>query len=180
MICAILKGSRDKRISEMNLNTLSTYGIMSSYKRRELKEIADSLVRDGYLARSDDEYRLLSISEKGHNAVMRKEKITMRVRADRQREKPSAPRKLFAPADYDKELFDHLRKLRFELAKERGVPAYIVFSNAALEDMARRKPVSSEEFLQVNGVGEMKLTMYGEEFIGAIAEFVQGKAESEG
>ena len=174
MICAILKGSSDKRITEMNLNTLSTYGIMSSCKRKELKDIIDALVREGYLARSDDEYRLLSITEKGHNAVIGREKITVRVRADRQQEKSKPPRKPAAvTSDYYKELFDCLRMLRTSLAKKRGVPSYIIFSNAALEDMARRKPVTREEFLQVNGVGEMKLTMYGEEFIGAIMEFLQ-------
>lgn len=176
MICAILKGSKDKRIQEMNLSTLSTYGIMSNYKRAELKVIIDSLVRDGYLARSDDEYRLLSITEKGHNAVVSREKITMRVRADKQAEKPEPVRKSSAiSADWDTELFERLRKLRFERAKKLGVPAYIVFSNASLQDMARRKPVTREEFLQVNGVGEMKLTMYGEEFIGAITEFLNGQ-----
>ena len=178
MICSILRGSRDRRILEMNLNTLSTYGIMPGYNKNELKSIIDSLVRDGYLARSDDEYRLLSITEKGHNAVINKEKITMRVRADKLTEKRLAPRKpITAAVEYDKELFDKLRTLRFELAKKRGVPSYVIFSNAALEDMARRKPVTRQEFLEVNGVGEAKLTMYGEEFIDEIIRFEQEKAE---
>ena len=176
MICSILKGSKDKRIIEMQLNTLSTYGIMSGYNKKELKDIIDSLTRDGYLARSDDEYRILSITQKGHNAVINKEKITMRVRADKQEEKPNLSDKPAAiAADYDRELFDRLRMLRFELARERKVPAYVIFSNAALEDMARRKPVTRREFLEVNGVGEAKLTMYGEQFIEAIAEFEQRK-----
>ena len=178
MICAILKGGRDRRILEMNLNTLSTYGIMSNYKRKELKAVIDSLTRDGYLARSDDEYRLLSITEKGHNAVIGREKITMRVRADKHSEKPSAPQKQAAAADYDSELFERLRSVRSELARNIGVPAYIVFSNAALEDMARRKPLTEQEFLQVNGVGDMKLEMYGKQFIGAITEFVQEKTKA--
>lgn len=177
MICSILKGSKDRRILEMRLDTLSTYGIMSSYSKKEIKDIIDSLVRDGYIARSDDEYRLLSITQKGHNAVMNKEKISMRVRADKEAEKPVAYIKpiAVAAADYDRDLFDKLRMLRFELAKERKVPAYVIFSNAALEDMARRKPVTRQEFLEVNGVGEAKLTMYGEQFIRVIAEFGQGK-----
>ena len=181
MICSILRGGRDKRIMEMDLNTLSTYGIMSNYRKNELKSIIDSLVRDGYLARSDDEYRLLSITEKGHNAVKNREKITMRVRADadKRSEKTPAAKAVQAVDDYDEELFDKLRTLRFELAKELKVPAYIVFSNAALQDMARRRPVTEQEFLQVNGVGETKLTMYGDQFISAIKDYEQEKAESE-
>ena len=120
MVCAILKGGKDRRILEMNLNTLSTYGIMSGYKRRELKVIIESLTRDGYLTRSDDEYRLLSITEKGHNAVVNREKITMRVRADKAAEKPAAVHKP-AAADYDSELFERLRQL-----DERG--AGVVFA----------------------------------------------------
>ena len=177
MVCAILKGGRDKRIYEMKLETLSTFGIMSTYKRRELKDIVDSLVRDGYLAHSDDEYRTLSITEKGHNAVIGKQKITMRIPAGQQKEMSAAPRKFVVPADYDKELFERLRNLRFELAKKRGVPAYVIFSNAALEDMASRRPVTRQEFLEVNGVGEAKLTMYGERFIEEIIEFEQSRAE---
>ena len=175
MICSILKGSKDKRILEMRLDTLSTYGIMSGYNKKEIKDIIDSLARDGYLVRSDDEYRLLSITQKGHNAVVNKEKITMRVRADKQEEKPAVYDKPAAAYDYDRDLFDRLRMLRFELARERKVPAYVIFSNAALEDMARRKPVTRQEFLEVNGVGEAKLTMYGDQFIAVIAEFEQRK-----
>lgn len=181
MICAVLKGGKDRRVLEMNLNTLSTYGIMSEYRRKDLKSIIDSLTRDGYLMRSDDEYRLLSITEKGHSAVVNREKITMRVRADKPAGKQlPAPRKSKAvSADFDGELFERLRKLRFELAKELRVPAYVIFSNASIEDMARRKPVTKQEFLEVNGVGEAKLTMYGEQFIEAIAAFVQEKEESD-
>ena len=186
MICRILRGSKDKRILEMNLTTLSTYGIMSAYGRNELKSITDSLVRDGYLARSDDEYRLLSITQKGHNAVVNKEKITMRVREDKLKQttekltRKQTKQSKQAAEDYDKELFDRLRKLRMELAKEQGLPAYMIFSNASLEDMARRKPFTRHEFLQVNGVGDMKMTMYGEQFIGEIIEFEQEKAEERG
>ena len=182
MVCAILKGGKDRRILEMNLNTLSTYGIMSNYSRKELKNITEALTRDGYLMHSNDEYRLLSITEKGHNAVINKEKITMRVRVDkRAEEKLTVTRKPAAVSDdYDSDLFDRLRLLRFELARERKVPSYVIFSNAALEDMARRRPVTRQEFLKVNGVGEAKLTMYGEQFIAVIAEFEQEKYESEG
>ena len=178
MICSILRGGRDKRILEMNLNTLSTYGIMSNYRKNELKSIIDSLVRDGYLARSDDEYRLLFITEKGHNAVKNREKITMRVRVDADKRSGKAPIAKAAQVvdDYDEDLFDKLRTLRFELAREQKVPSYIVFSNAALQDMARRKPVTEQEFLQVNGVGETKLTMYGEKFIKAIADYEREKS----
>ena len=69
----------------------------------------------------------------------------------------------------DRDLFDHLRGLRRTLASERGVPAYVVFGDASLRDMARLRPASSEALLEVKGVGDRKLAEYGEAFLGAIA-----------
>jgi ATP-dependent DNA helicase RecQ len=71
--------------------------------------------------------------------------------------------------DEQAELFERLRELRRGIAEERSVPAYVVFADAALADMARRRPTTSEEFLQVGGVGKAKLEQYGEVFLEAIA-----------
>lgn len=78
--------------------------------------------------------------------------------------------------DYDAELFQELRTLRLRLAKEGGVPPYVVFSDGTLQDMARAKPESLDAMLQVNGVGEAKLKKYGSEFLSAIQEhfYAQG------
>jgi ATP-dependent DNA helicase RecQ len=81
-------------------------------------------------------------------------------------------------AGVDVDLFETLKALRRRLAGEEGIPAYIVFSDAALRDMCRRLPVNPEDFLKVNGVGKAKLQKYGDEFIGAIREFTEKQDET--
>ena len=68
-------------------------------------------------------------------------------------------------------LFNILKQIRYEIASKKGVPAFLIFSDASLTDMCRKLPVTPEEFLTVNGVGENKLKQYGERFISAIAEY---------
>ena len=78
------------------------------------------------------------------------------------------------PGEPDPILLERLRERRTRLAQEAGVPAYVVFSNAALVDMAKRLPRTPWEFLQVSGVGQVKAQRYGEEFLGVIRDFLEG------
>ena len=73
--------------------------------------------------------------------------------------------------DTDYGLFEELRKLRLEIAKEQQVPPYIVFSDKSLRDMSARKPKTTTEFLQINGVGENKCKKYGEKFLAAVRQW---------
>lgn len=189
-IAEVLKGSRTEKITDRGLDSLSTYGIMSNYKKARINQLIDSLVKGGYLRRSDDEYRLISVTEKGDRAVKNREKITERVRIgasvpDTEEEKiipasPAAAKRIAAETALsrdDKTLFNLLKELRVSIAKEKNIPAYLVFSNAALEEMALKKPLSREEFLEINGVGSVKSETYGELFITAIKSYCEGKGE---
>ena len=80
------------------------------------------------------------------------------------------------PDDGDEALFQKLRALRLDIARELGKPPYIVFSDKTLRDMARIKPVTNAQFLAVNGVGQHKLDLYGQRFMQAIASFNAGSA----
>lgn len=181
-ICSILTGGGDKRIESFHLETLSTYGIMANYSKKRLSETIDALIRQGYLYRNDEEYRNLSITEKGHNAVKNREKITVKipikaaVPLTAASEAASAQfaymKKLSLNEDIDGELFKRLKEVRSREAAKSRIPVYMVFSNASLEDMAKKKPLTSREFLEVNGVGEAKLTRYGTVFIEAIREYL--------
>lgn len=192
-ICQVLMGVRDSKTDIFNLTELSTYGIMKGYNKKRLAELIDVLVRQGYLYRNEEEYKHISITEKGHNAVKNREKITMKVPV----KKDGFLGKSFAPSygfggnlpggdsrvysfsgngaaggDMDEELLKKLKELRGKLAAKERLPAYMVFSNAALEDMARKQPLNPSEFLEVNGVGDVKLSRYGDVFIEAIKEYV--------
>ena len=78
--------------------------------------------------------------------------------------------------ELDQELYDELKKLRSSLAKEKEIPAYTIFSNATLADMARKKPTNLTRFKKVSGVGELKATWYGKEFINRIVTYLKKHA----
>ena len=185
-ICSILTGGGDKRIESFHLETLSTYGIMANYNKKRLSETVDALVRQGYLNRNDEEYRNISITEKGHNAVKNREKITVKVPIKKTQALSAAPeaasssthgqfdymKKLTFNSNVDEELYKKLKEVRSKEAAKNHLPVYMVFSNATLEDMSAKKPTTAEEFLSVNGVGDAKLTRYGKVFIEAVKEYL--------
>lgn len=180
MICDILKGSKGQKIIDSGYDRLSTYGIMSNYDRKRILELIDILVKQGYLCRSDDEYRLLYITQKGDRAIKERQRITAKflIRKETVSELFVGSVKMKTPTktlldDSDAELLKELKSLRFTIAKERGLPAYMIFSNASLEDMVDKKPVTSGDFIKVSGVGDAKLEMYGKAFIAKIKEHIQ-------
>ena len=166
--CLVLLGSKDKRILGYGHDRLSTYGLMSGTQKRAVRDWIEQLVGQGFLAK-EGEYSTLRVTESGWS-VLRGEDQTPRLLAAAPA-KPARRSKAAAESweGVDPELFDALRELRKRLADERGVPAYVVFGDAALLDMARLRPASDAEFLRVHGVGDKKLREYGEPFLAAIA-----------
>ena len=201
-ISDVLVGKENSRTEKFGLSALSTYGIMAGRKRKSVAETINTLVMLGYLSRNDEEYRNISITEKGHNAVKNRDRITVKVPVKRNdvgeyyggSEIPEAS-EIYASgygvlsgheaeiirlksSDYgviDDGLLQRLKEVRTKEAAKARLPAYMVFSNAALEDMAKKKPLTEEEFLNVSGVGDAKLTRYGEVFLGTIAEYLEKK-----
>jgi ATP-dependent DNA helicase RecQ len=135
----------------------------------------------GHLARSDDEYPTLVITESGRRAL-RGEVVPAPLTtagkapvavdpapARRQKGEGAADRAAGLP---DVALFETLRALRRKVAEERGVPPYLIFSDASLRDMARLRPVTLEQFREVKGVGDWKLETFGERFLAALREAI--------
>ena len=121
------------------------------------------------------EYNLLTVTEKGWRAL----KGLETPRLLKPVKKPPKPKTARIVRDswegVDKDLFQILRKIRLKLASEKGYPAYIIFSDAVLRDMARKKPTCTRDFLNIKGVGDMKCDEYGDIFIGAIRDYVSVK-----
>lgn len=177
LITRVLHGAGDKRVRELRLDRLSTYALMKDVPRAKINEYVDFLESEGYL-RTNQTHRALELTEKSQEVLFDGDRVEMSVkrsapepkavktRQSRERASPEAP----------SELLESLKALRYRIAQEEGVPAYIVFSNSTLADMAARQPLSMVEFLAVNGVGEVKAKRYGRQFLEAIAEFVGGEA----
>ena len=161
IIAQVLTGANNARIRELNLSQLSTYGIMSSQRQKEVAGFIDFLTASGYIVTSGGQYPVLGVGESG-GAVLRGEKKVQR--------KMAAKAKQSLPVD--DELFQKLRGIRSSLAEKQGVPPYVIFSDQTLRDLCRQQPTTKVEMLQVKGIGQNKLDKYGDTFLAALAEAV--------
>ncbi|MBP7053408.1 MAG: DNA helicase RecQ [Phycisphaerae bacterium] len=154
----VLTGSRDQRILDNRHNTLSTYGLLADCDTRAVHNWIEQLVGQGFLEKTG-EYNVLVVTPEGRR-VLRGEVVP---RLLRPAEKPGRKAKVATDAwqGTDRGLFDALREVRAKLARERGVPAFVIFGDAALRDMARRRPSTLDRFLEVKGVGQTKTKQYG-------------------
>jgi ATP-dependent DNA helicase RecQ len=167
-VVEVLTGADTEKIRKWNHEQLSTYGIGTEHSRPEWAAIGRELIRLGHLRQTSGKFSVLELTDDGLAALKQRRKVTLT--------KPvTAPDpKVHRAGEIacDEVLFDRLRKLRKQLADERNVPAYIVFSDVALRQMARDYPASEREFARITGVGEKKLREFGDAFLAEIAAHV--------
>ena len=173
LVIQTLQGSKNRRVLDMGLDELSTYGLLPKTSAREIRDEIEFLEQEGYL-RTNPEHQTLEPSKSASAILFEGKKVSMPVRIDRIEEETGDRRKgpkkaAGALPEEAKGLYNVLKALRMKLAQEQDVPAYIVFSNATLTDMAVKAPRTMPEFLGVSGVGEVKAEKYGEAFLKAIA-----------
>lgn len=160
-IALVLTGSRDQRILENRHDELSTYGLLKDHDKRTVHEWIEQLAGQGFIEKTG-EFNVLSATPQGWQVL--KGDITPRLlKPPEKAAKPERKAKVAVQGweGVDRALFDELRSLRAVLARERSVPAYIIFGDAALRDMARKRPSTLDHFLEVKGVGETKCRQYG-------------------
>jgi len=173
----VLTGSEDKRIIENSHDKLSTYGLLSDYSKHIVHDWIEQLTGQDYIEKTG-EYSVLNITEKGWH-VLRKESVGLKgketPRLLKPVERPIKASKVVTHSweGVDKGLFEALRKLRSTIASKKKVPAYVVFGDAALRDMARRRPSTLDGFLEVKGVGEAKCEQYAEVVLAGIKDYCQ-------
>ena len=166
----VLRGSKNKRVLELGLDELTTYGLLKDRGRSEIHSMIDHLEGEGYLL-TDSEFQTLSLTASAGQILYHGKTVTMLV--EREKEEPQAVAEVKKLSSNDAELFDILRELRGVLAKEAGIPAYVVFSNATLADMAKKKPLTMSAFRKVSGVGEIKAAWYGTAFLIQIQKYLE-------
>ena len=170
-IIKVLRGSQSKPVLSRGHHKLSTYGIGAEYTRRQWLHMAEQFIEQG-LVRQDPEHGGLSLTTRGYQ-VLKGEKVFITPM-------PAAAAETSAEtAPYDVELFGQLRSLRKMLADEAGVPAYLVFSDRALLEMATYYPQTETHFLAMNGVGQVKLERYGQAFLTLLRTFCEDRGLSE-
>ncbi|MBM83023.1 MAG: DNA helicase RecQ [Planctomycetaceae bacterium] len=162
----VLKGSKDQRILSNGHDQLSTYGLLTDIDRKTIRDWIEQLVSQGFLIKAG-EYNVLQLTESARE-VMRGEVTPALLKARKKTKERESKIAAESWEGVDQGLFDELRKLRRDLAEDRGVPAYIIFGDATLRDLARKRPSNLGNFRNAKGVGEKKLKDFGEVFVDAI------------
>ena len=174
LIMQVLRGSRNKRVLQFGLDKISTYGIMKEYKEATIREIIMTLISRGYIITSLDKFPVLKLSKtskevlKGQVKVFHKKHL-MQVKT---------PKKTKANLgelmeNFDHELFEKLREVRYSLSSEKGIAPFMIFHDSSLREMASFLPIDKDSFLKIKGVALKKYESYGEDFLTIIKEYVE-------
>ncbi len=179
----VLLGRNGQRVRELGHDSLSVYGIVDDYHRDQLRDIANGLLERGLLARSDGQFPTLGVTTAGREWLRSRQTLALSLRDDShqpKREKTRNRSVVDALTEHDATLFDQLRALRRRLADEQGVPAFVVFSDATLRELAAVKPANRQAMRRVSGVGPTKLERYGSDFLSVIREYVSSAPAESG
>jgi ATP-dependent DNA helicase RecQ len=169
-IIDILRGKNTKQIRERNHAGLSVYGIVKDFSDDALREIIRSLFHSGLIRKADGEYPILELTKIGKDFLKNKETLFL---PRPKKEETENKFKISEDHDYDENMFEILRELRRKLATELNVPPFVVFSDVSLREMAYYFPASENDFLNITGVGELKLKNFGKTFLAEINKYVK-------
>jgi ATP-dependent DNA helicase RecQ len=161
----VLTGSRNKKVTEMGFDKLTTYGIMKEKGLKEVTDFIEFLISQELIGIEQGQFPTLYVSSRGKDILLGKELVHRRESVK------------VKEISKDDPLFETLREVRRTIAESENVPPFVIFSDAALKDMCAKLPKTNEEFLTVSGVGEHKLQKYGLDFIQAIRAFCEAHPE---
>ncbi|WEJ62694.1 DNA helicase RecQ [Thiomicrorhabdus lithotrophica] len=167
----VLRGMDNERIRNLNHNQLSTYGVGKEYSAQEWSSILRQLIHLGYIYQDIQNYSVLKLTELSGDVLKGKTEIQLAFpkksasKVTRPGKKSSSKETLL---DKDRDCFEELRALRKEIAESEDKPAYQIFGDATLVEMAQKRPTTDNELLAISGVGEKKLENYGFEFLAAL------------
>ncbi len=169
----VLTGKETERVVRFRHHHLSTFGIGKGRPVAAWRALFRQLIAAGYLAVDGDGYATLSLTERCRPLLRGEAQLTLREelrRPARTQRRKEAKGRTPLPSDADPALWEVLRATRRTLAEAQGVPPYLIFHDATLLEMAVRRPASREQLLEVSGVGETKLSRYGETFLAVLRD----------
>jgi ATP-dependent DNA helicase RecQ len=179
----VLLGKDDVRISRFGHDRIKTYGVGKDLTFKEWRSVFRQLLAAGYITVDLGERAGFALAEKSWPALRGEEEIRFRkdsVPAKVAKRRPEKPMRTLSCMDPDAQvLWEHLRKLRLDIAHEQGVPAYVVFHDKTLKEMAVHRPTNRDALLRITGVGETKAELYGTRFIAAITHWSGGPSSKD-
>ncbi|MEP1443525.1 MAG: DNA helicase RecQ [Hyphomicrobiales bacterium] len=172
-IIDVLRGSKTEKITKARHNSVDCFGVGSGLTKGLWQSLVRQMISTGFLEVDIAGYGGLKMTDKG-NALSRGEgkfecrleEVAVRSKKPKERDKSKASREI---SDRDQTLLTLLKEKRLELAKAKGVPAYVIFPDKTLEEMAVIRPSTLDDMAAVKGVGTAKLKNFGETFLGVIA-----------
>lgn len=175
-IVKLLRGSKAQDLSYLNPESLPSFGMLDEVPEARIRDVLSQMATDGFLTIAEGRLPIVgfgpraaeTVAPEFHYDIKKIKRADARARRTPDVSTPAVGS--YVPDDGDEALFQKLRALRLDIARELGKPPYIVFSDKTLRDMVRVKPITDDQFLAVNGVGESKLKQYGERFMAAIRE----------
>jgi len=170
-IIDVLLGTVNEKTERWNHQNLSTFGIGTELDRRGWRHLADELIRLKLIEQDAARYNVVSLTSAGRQLLVERTPLEIREASVTPTKARRAKAAATEDGEYDRDLYASLRTLRKELADERDVPAYVIFSDAVLRAMARDVPASPTALRAISGVGDKKLADFGEQFLSAIGAF---------
>lgn len=172
LVTDVLKGFNSEKIKSFGFNNLSTFGIMHDYSKDTIRDLISFLLTENYIKTIGDKYPILVLTSKSNDILFNGKTLNIKKKIEKSQNNIKENAKNDTSfSQYDANLFEILRSLRLEIAKENNIPPFIVFADTTLKQMAAYLPTSEESILKISGVGETKLQRYGNRFLKAIQEY---------
>ncbi|NRR19498.1 DNA helicase RecQ [Brevibacillus sp. MS2.2] len=164
LVAQVLKGSKNKKVTQFSFDQLPTYGLMKEYKEKEIADLIQLLIAEGYLQVTESQYPIVKLGERALPVLRGEERVVQKISI--------RPVQLTE----DDELFEHLRALRKEISTRQKVPPYVIFPDSTLKEMSSVCPTDKAAMLQIKGVGEAKFEKYGELFLECLQNYAAIKS----
>ncbi len=153
LIAGVLKGSKNKRVLQFGFNSLPTYGVMKQYTEKEITDMINVLIAEGYLYLTEGQYPVVKLKSEAVGVLKEGKQVLQKIQKRSVKQLPNET------------LFESLRVLRKEISDQERVPPYIIFSDSTLREMSEQCPTDEKSLLSIKGVGEAKIKSYGNRFI---------------
>lgn len=164
LVAQVLKGSKNKKVTQFSFDELPTYGLMKEYKEKEIADLIQLLIAEGYLQVTESQYPIVKLGERALPVLRGEERVVQKISI--------RPVQLTE----DDELFEHLRALRKAISTRQKVPPYVIFPDSTLKEMSSVCPTDKQAMLQIKGVGEAKFEKYGELFLECLQNYAAIKS----
>lgn len=169
LVASVLKGSQSKKVLQYGFDQLSTYGMLRTRTEKEISELINVFIAEGYLALSEGQYPVVRLQPLAVEVLKSRHQVMLRALepAAASSSSSSSRRRKYddGPSAVNETVFEQLRLIRRDLAEKERVPSYIIFNDATLREMSVVCPTSEADMLRIKGVGEVKYRKYGKPFL---------------